>query len=81
MQIGTEQTLDQVLNFLPQAEFDKKGQLGQILKAIKNLQEPKKPIEIAHITGFPDPSVRRNIQVLVRQGLVKKNTNNKYSII
>lgn len=81
MQTGITQKLDQVLSIFPQAELEKQGQRVQILNALRNEKKPRKPVEIAGITGLKQPSVRRNIQMLVRAGLVKRNSNNRYSII
>lgn len=77
----TETTLDRVLSMFTQAEYDKNGQRVQILRALQNQKEPKKPAEIAGITGLKQPSTRRIIGTLVREGLVKRNPNNRYSII
>lgn len=81
MQTGITQKLDQVLSIFPQAELEKQGQRVQILNALRNEKKPRKPVEIAGITGLKQPSVRRNIQMLVRAGLVKRYSNNRYSII
>ena len=75
--------LDQVLVMMPQVECDnkKEKQIPMVLRAFANEKEPRKPAEIAEITGFPQASVRRIIQVLVRSGKVQPFPYNKYSII
>jgi DNA-binding MarR family transcriptional regulator len=74
--------LDQVLSMMPQIEHvqAKRGQVNQVLMALEKQNEPKRPIEIAALTGVMQPNVRRIIQDLVRSGKVQKSEN-KYSII
>lgn len=81
MQIGIRQKLDQVLSTFPQVELQKQGQRVQILKALRNETKPRRPVEIAGITGLNGDSVRRVLGTLVRAGLAKRDSKNRYSII
>lgn len=75
--------LDQVLAMVPQAENDskKEKQILVVLRTFESQTEPKKPVEIANITGFPQASVRRIIRNLVHLEKVQKDSDNRYSII
>lgn len=73
--------MNQVLEILPQIEYDGKGQRKKVLLAFEKQEKPSRPVEISKITGIPGPSVRRIIQDCVRFGQLEKKLNNKYSII
>lgn len=82
-QTKVHRKLDQVLSMIPHAEDNskKETQNAIVLRALGNQKEPRKPVEIATITGIPQASTRRIIRVWVHLGKVQRNPNNRYSII
>lgn len=81
MQAEVKNKMNSVLSIFAQVEHDKASQTVQVINVMKKESRPRKPAEIAGLSGLKQPTVRRIIATLVKLGTVKRHPNNRYSII